>query len=36
MLTCTRSDGSAAPPVQVEVARGDTADVGRVCGRAKG
>ena len=35
-LTCTRPDGSAAPPVQVEVARGETADVGRLCGTARG
>ena len=30
-LTCTRADGAATTPQQVEVARGGKADVGQVC-----
>jgi len=35
-LTCERPDGEPTAPVQVEVARGETADVGRACRRAEG
>jgi hypothetical protein len=35
-LTCTRPDGAATAPVQVEVARGERADAGDVCRPAQG
>jgi hypothetical protein len=35
-LTCTRADGAPTAPVEVEVARGEKADVGEACRAAKG